>query len=89
MNLKNQPELVKRALEGGLFRHIKFQYQVRVNRQYSNAFYTGKRLSQKELEKISKSFAEYHLIAPESVKIYCVDELTGQTVTIEHKGKVL
>lgn len=89
MNLKNQPELVKRALSGSLYRPIKYQYQICVDGEMVKSFYTTVLLSEVEARIMSETFAHGLFVSPSGVKIERVKKSTGKTmVRIKHKGKV-
>lgn len=89
MNLKNQPELVKRAQSGGLFRPIKYQYQMRVDGELVKSLYTTGLLSEVEARVMCQKFAHGLFVSPNGVKIVRVKKSTGKTmIRIKHKGKV-
>lgn len=89
MNLKNQTELLKRANDGGIFRPIKYQYQMRVDGELVKSFYTTGLLSEVESRVMCQKYANGLFVSPSGVKIVRVKKSTGKTmVRIKHKGKV-
>lgn len=84
MNLKNQPELVKRALHGRIYRE-QMKYSLRVDGEFISCF-ISERLSESEARDFEYEYAVSQSISASGVKIERVMN-TGISRVIPHMGK--
>lgn len=84
-NLKNQKELVQRALTGGIFRNM-MKYKMTVDGLEVGNFYS-ERLSEVEGRNMCREYAKFHKISPSGVSVERVKQ-NGRVVQIGYYGKV-
>ncbi len=75
MNLKNQPELLKRSLEGGIYHPLKYKYHLRMDGELIKSFYQGTLMNPAQAQRFIQDYADGHLISPEGFELVRVKSM--------------
>jgi len=85
MNLKNQPELLKRSLDGSIYHPLKYKYHLRMDGELIKQFYTGKLLNPAQAQRFIQDYAKEMYISPEGFELTRVKS-QPRSMSIVHLG---
>lgn len=86
MNLKNQPELLKRSLEGSIYHPLKYKYHLRMDGELIKSFYQGKLMNPAQAQRFIQDYANKMMVSPEGFELVRVKSMPT-VVSIQHLGK--
>jgi len=85
MNLKNQPELKKRSLEGSIYHPLKYKYHLRMDGELIKSFYHGKLFNPAQAQRFIQDYANTMMVCPEGFELVRVKSMPTVAV-IQHMG---
>lgn len=87
MNLKNQPELLKRSLEGGIYHPLKYKYHLRMDGELIKSFYQGTLMNPAQAQRFIQDYANTMMISPEGFELTRVKSMP-RSINIPMLGTV-